>query len=84
MTWRQLCAPVIHRVLVEQIFSDPKKIRKALREAYPFGERKYWPYKVWLDEIKRQRGQKREHRRRAGVVNRDHPGQLYMVIPREP
>jgi hypothetical protein len=23
-------------------------------EAYPYGERKYWPYKVWLSEIKRQ------------------------------
>ena len=22
-----------------------------LRDAYPFGERKYWPYKVWLDAI---------------------------------
>jgi len=33
---------------------DEKKIREALWDAYPFGERKYWPYKVWLDEIKRQ------------------------------
>lgn len=24
---------------------------KALRDAYPFGERKHWPYKVWLDEV---------------------------------
>ena len=24
-----------------------------LRDAYPFGERKYWPYKVWLDAIYR-------------------------------
>ncbi len=24
-----------------------------LLEAYPFGERKYWPYKSWLQAIKR-------------------------------
>lgn len=23
-----------------------------LREAYPFGERAHWPYKVWLEEIR--------------------------------
>lgn len=23
---------------------------KQLREAYPFGERRYWPYRVWLAE----------------------------------
>jgi hypothetical protein len=31
-----------------------------LFDAYPFGERKYTPYKIWLDEIKRQVGTKKE------------------------
>ena len=35
---------------------DEKWIKKALRATYPeyFFERKYWPYKVWCDEVKRQ------------------------------
>jgi hypothetical protein len=33
-----------------------KATRARLREAYPFGERKYHPYKIWLDEIRRQLG----------------------------
>jgi len=24
---------------------------KKISEAYPFGERKYHPYKIWLDEV---------------------------------
>ena len=36
-----------------------KEIKKALREAYPFGERKYHPYKIWLDEIKVQMGKRK-------------------------
>jgi hypothetical protein len=34
--------------------ADEKAIRKAISAAYPFGERDYWPYKVWLDEVRRQ------------------------------
>ena len=59
MTWRQKAAPIIAGVLTEHKDSDEKTLRKALRDAYPFGERKYFPYKVWLDEIKRQRGTKK-------------------------
>lgn len=33
--------------------ADAKQIRKAVREAYPFGPRKYWPYKVWLARVRR-------------------------------
>ena len=53
-TWRTHAAPVVRDVLERIGTSDPKALRKALREAYPFGQRKYWPYKIWLDEIRRQ------------------------------
>lgn len=33
--------------------ADDKTIRLAVRDAYPFGERKNWPYKVWLKRVKR-------------------------------
>jgi hypothetical protein len=31
-----------------------KEARAALRNAYPFGQRKYHPYKIWCDEVRKQ------------------------------
>lgn len=53
-TWRTHAAPIIARVIAEVGTDDMKALRKALREAYPFCERNYWPYKIWCDEVKRQ------------------------------
>ena len=58
MTWREDCAPIIHEVLQANKGLEEKELRKALREAYPYGQRKHHPYKIWCDEIKRQRGLK--------------------------
>lgn len=55
-TWRDRARPIIIRVLEENKDKDEKEIRKALRDAYPFGERAMHPYKIWCDEIKVQRG----------------------------
>ena len=69
-TWRDIAKPIIAKVLYENAGCSEKQIRKALREAYPFGERAMWPYKVWLDEIKRQTGEKaRTEAQRAGQVD---------------
>jgi hypothetical protein len=57
-SWRREAAPIVEEVLRETAGQDEKVIRGALRAAYPFGERQYHPYKIWLDEIKRQRGAK--------------------------
>jgi hypothetical protein len=57
-SWRDRARPIIHRVLEENKGKDPKEIRKALREAYPWHERSMHPYKIWLDEIKVQTGQR--------------------------
>lgn len=54
--WRLKAWPIIKKVLEDTKGEPEKVIRKALVVAYPFGERGGWPYKVWLDEIKRQRG----------------------------
>lgn len=53
--WRNHAAPIIARVLEETKGKSEKEIRAALRDAYPFGERRYHPYKIWLSEVKRQR-----------------------------
>ena len=59
MTWREHCRPIIVKVLTDNKGKSEKEIRKALRNAYPYGERAMHPYKIWCDEIKRQRGLKK-------------------------
>jgi len=54
--WREISKPIIAEVLSRGL--DPKKQKRALRKVYPFGERARYPYKIWLDEIKRQTGAK--------------------------
>ena len=58
MSWREYSAPIIAKVLAETEGMPQGDRLKALRDAYPFGERKYHPYKIWLDEIARQTGKK--------------------------
>jgi chaperonin GroEL (HSP60 family) len=58
MTWRESCSPIIAKVLADNKGKDEKEIRKALRNAYPFGVRAMHPYKIWCDEIKKQRNPK--------------------------
>lgn len=53
--WRSKAAPIIAQVLRETEGQDEKAVRDALRDAYPFGPRQYHPYKIWCDEIHRQR-----------------------------
>lgn len=56
MSWRDTARPIIVRVIRDVGRDDPGRLKRALFDAYPFGERAYHPYKVWLDEIKRQLG----------------------------
>lgn len=58
-SWRERAQPVIAAVLAETAGQSEKVIRKALRDAFPFGPMEYHPYKIWLDEIKAQRGLKK-------------------------
>lgn len=47
--WRSEARRVIREVLKD----NPDNPRKSVRAAYPFGERAHWPYKIWLEEIRR-------------------------------
>lgn len=58
-TWRDIAGPIIARVIQEVGREDKAKLKAALREAYPFGERRYLPYKVWCHEIRIQLGLKK-------------------------
>lgn len=52
--WRFIATPIIAGVIARVGTADPKLLSRELSRAYPFGERKHHPYKIWLDEIKRQ------------------------------
>jgi hypothetical protein len=51
---RNVAASIIARVIAKVGTDDMPALRLALREAYPWGERRMSPYKIWCDEIKRQ------------------------------
>lgn len=76
MTWREYCAPIIAKVLINTKGLSEKEIRKALKEAYPYGQRAMHPYKIWLDEIKCQRRLKR--RKKVGG------GKRSITLPENP
>ena len=58
MTWRDKARPIIAKVIADVGTSDMSRLRRALREAYPWGPREYHPYKIWCDEIRVQLGTK--------------------------
>lgn len=78
--WRATAAPIIARVLLETAGKPEKEVRAALHAAYPFGEREYWPYKIWCSEIAYQRGRKERKKTGKGIVRQPKslPGQQNM------
>lgn len=56
--WRNQAAPIVQKVLAETAGKPEGEIRRAIADAYPFGIREYHPYKIWCDEVARQRGKK--------------------------
>lgn len=77
MSWRETAQPIIAKVLKDTAAKPEAEIRKALHDAYPFGERRYHPYKIWLDEIQRQRGTKGRMPKKADVQKLQEWEQLY-------
>ena len=55
-TWRDHARPIIAEVIRKIGTEDMQALRKALREAYPFGFKENHPYKIWLSEIRVQLG----------------------------
>jgi hypothetical protein len=72
--WREIAKPIISAVLDDLRGEDSRTIRKALRDAYPFGERRYHPYKIWCDEVAVQLGTKK-HKGRPLVTHEPDPNQ---------
>lgn len=51
--WRDHSREVITAITKEHGIANPDALEKAIRAAYPFGERAHWPYKVWNEEVRR-------------------------------
>lgn len=51
-TWRDTAKRTIARVIQENPDADYKTFKKKLKDAYPFGRREHFPYKVWCEQQK--------------------------------
>lgn len=69
MTWRDIAKPIISSVLATNAGADDKTIRRALRDAYPWGERAMHPYKIWCDECNTQIEAMKKTERNANRVD---------------
>jgi hypothetical protein len=73
-SWRAIAQPIIARIVAEHGGVNSRPLRAALGNAYPFGERKYWPYKVWCDEVRRAlHGGPPPRRRPDGLSAKEYP-----------
>lgn len=79
--WRSIAAPIIRQVIEEVGRNDARALRKALLDAYPFGTKRYHPYRIWRDEIRRQL-EGRQHRRLKHEITA--PGQLSLLACLKP
>lgn len=54
LSWRDSAMEVMYTVYAEQsnAGANPQQIADAIDQAYPFGERRHWPYKAWLSARK--------------------------------
>ena len=55
-SWRDEARPIVARAIRDGRAKglEGKELRKHVHSFYPFGERAMHPYKIWLDEVKRQ------------------------------
>ena len=63
--WRNIAAPIIAEVIERVGRENEKALKTALREAYPWGQRKYHPYKIWCSEIRIQLGKPKSKKERC-------------------
>lgn len=49
--WRETANRVIRQVVEANPNATNDQLRQLAGQAYPFGPRKYHPYKIWLDEL---------------------------------
>jgi hypothetical protein len=80
-SWRDIATPIIRRVVEENGTADMAKLRRALREAYPWGKKRMHPYRIWRDEVKRQLNPAEPQRiiQRPAYLKTPNPDQLTLL-----
>ena len=58
-TWRSLAAPIVAEVIARVGLRDPRALRKALRDAFPWPDKHNWPYRVYRSEVAIQTGRRK-------------------------
>lgn len=53
MTWRNSAKSIIGQVITDNPGADLKTMKRLLFDAYPYGPRKYHPYKIWCSQVNR-------------------------------
>lgn len=56
MSWYEHALSVVRRTVAENPTLEGAELRKAVSEAYPFGEREMWPYKAWCKAVSKVLG----------------------------
>ena len=56
MRWRDIAQDVIRNVVRRVGTEDKAALKKALFDAYPFGQRQYYPYRIWCEEVRKTLG----------------------------
>ena len=81
--WRLEARRTIARVIEDNVFGpvqclphgDVLELRSKLREAYPFGAKEYYPYRIWCQEVRAALGFEvkvpKRHRKRKPVLARN-------------
>lgn len=52
--WRDYARPIIAEVIAQNEDKPIAELQRLISAEYPFGERNYHPYKIWLSEVKKQ------------------------------
>lgn len=67
--WRNHSEQVIARVVAENSGLPEPELRKKISAAYPFGQRKYHPYAIWLSAVNRYFGTEKKRTMRKPVAH---------------
>jgi hypothetical protein len=51
VTWYEDALQRVHTVIAANPGTDDATLRKLLSDAYPYGPRKYFPYKKWCEAV---------------------------------
>lgn len=63
MTWRDDARRRVEAVVA----SEPDDLKRALSDAYPYGQRRFHPYKIWREEVARALGKPKKVTARKGT-----------------